>query len=158
AKGEDTIVWTSLFARATRTRMHPLCEKPAHELSRLLAAKEITSEEVTKAHLDRIASADGPIRAFTVVLRDEALAAARRGAEERRRGDIRGPLHGLPVTVKESLDYAGQASTLGTTKRRSIIATEDAGITETLRRAGAVILGRTNVSQILMFHESRNPV
>src|SRR5262249_59680806 len=61
-------------------------------------------------------------------------------------------------TVKESLDFAGQSSTLGTTKRKAIIAAEDAGITESLRRAGAVILGRTNVSQILMFHESRNPV
>jgi fatty acid amide hydrolase len=138
--------------------MHPLCEKPATELSRLLAAKEISSEEVTKAHLDRIASADGPIRAFTVVLRDEALAAARRADEERRRGDARGPLHGLPVTVKENLDYCGLPSTLGTTKRRSVIATEDAGITEMLRRAGAVILGRTNVSQILLFHEARNPI
>jgi len=138
--------------------MHPLCTRPAHELTRLLAAGEVSSEEVTTAHLDHIAEADGPIRAFTVVLRHEALAAARRSDEERRRGEVRGPLHGLPVSVKESLDFAGQASTLGTTRRQNILATEDAGITETLRGAGAVILGRTNVAQILMFHESRNPV
>jgi fatty acid amide hydrolase len=138
--------------------MDPLCQKPAHELSRLLAAREISSEEVTLAHLDHIAAADGALRAFTVVLRHEALAAARRADEERRRGEVRGPLHGLPVTVKESLDFAGQASTLGTSKRRAILAVEDAGVTESLRAAGAVILGRTNVSQILLFVESRNPV
>jgi fatty acid amide hydrolase len=138
--------------------MHALCEKPAHELSRLLTAREVSSEEVTRAHLDHIAAKDGALRAFTVVLRDEALAAARRADDERVRGEGRGPLHGLPVTVKESLDYQGQASTLGTTKRRSILAAEDAAITALLKRAGAVVLGRTNVSQILMFHESRNPV
>jgi fatty acid amide hydrolase len=138
--------------------MHALCEKPAHELANLLAAREVSSEEVTRAHLDRIAEADGAFHAFTTVLRPEALAGARRADEERRRGEHRGPLHGLPVTVKESLDFAGHASTLGTTRRRSIIAAEDAGVVEMLRRAGAVILGRTNVSQILLFHESRNPV
>lgn len=138
--------------------MDPLCAQPAHELSRLLAAGDISSEELTQACLDRIADADGDLRAFTVVFRHEALAAARRADEERKRGEARGPLHGLPVTVKESLDYAGQASTLGTTKRKAILATEDAGITAALRRAGAVVLGRTNVSQILLFHESRNPV
>ena len=138
--------------------MHALCEKPAHEIARLLAARDVSSEEVTRAHLDRIAEADGALHAFTTVLRHEALAAARRSDEERRRGETRGPLHGLPVTVKESLDFAGHASTLGTTKRRSIIAAEDAGVVEMLRRAGAVVLGRTNVSQLLLFHESRNPV
>ncbi len=138
--------------------MHPLCQKPAHELSRLLAARDVSSEELTTAHLDHIAAADGPLRAFTVVLRHEAIAAARRADEERRRGEVRGPLHGLPVSIKESLDCAGQASTLGTTRRRAIVATEDAGVVAALRRAGAVILGRTNVSQILLFHESRNPV
>jgi fatty acid amide hydrolase len=138
--------------------MDPLCQKAAHELCNLLAAGEVSSEEVTRAHLDRIQAVDAKIRAFTEVLEHEALAAARRADEERRRGEVRGPLHGLPITVKESLDFAGRASTLGTTKRRAILASEDAGITELFRRAGAVILGRTNVSQILMFHESRNPL
>jgi fatty acid amide hydrolase len=135
-----------------------LCSKSATELSRLLAASEISSEELTKAHLERIDAVDRGIRAFTTVFRYEALAAARRADEERRRGEVRGPLHGLPVTVKESLDMDGFASTLGAPSRRNLRAKEDAGITQMLREAGAVILGRTNVSQLLLYNESRNPI
>lgn len=138
--------------------MAALYTHSATELARLLASKEASSEEVTRAHLDRIAELDGRIHAFTTVLRHEAMAAARRADEERRRGEVRGPLHGLPVSVKESLDLAGFVSTLGVTSRQKRFAAEDAGIVEMLRRAGAVILGQTNVAQLLLYHESRNPL
>ena len=135
-----------------------LCSKSATELSRLLAAGEISSEEATKAHLERIDAVDRGVRAFTMVFRYEALAAARKSDEERLRGEVRGPLHGLPVTVKESLDMAGFASTMGVPSRRNARSTEDAGITRMLRDAGAVILGRTNVSQLMLYNEARNPI
>jgi len=138
--------------------MPALHERGAFEIARLLAASEISSEEATKAHLDRIEAVDGRVRAFTTVLRHEAMAAARRADEERRRGEIRGPLHGLPVSVKESLDMTGFASTLGAASRRDLLATEDAGVVTLLRGAGAVIIGRTNVSQLLLYHETRNPL
>ncbi|AGP34975.1 hypothetical protein BE04_31050 [Sorangium cellulosum] len=130
----------------------------ATALSSLLAAREVSSEEVTRAHLARIEALDPRLRAFTQVLHDEALAAARGLDDERRRGEIRGPLHGLPITVKESLDMAGMASTLGVASRRGHRAAGDAGVTALLRRAGAVILGRTNVSQLLLYNEARNPL
>ncbi|KYG06393.1 hypothetical protein BE21_35145 [Sorangium cellulosum] len=130
----------------------------ATALSSLLAAREVSSEEVTRAHLARIEALDPRLRAFTQVLHDEALAAARGLDDERRRGEIRGPLHGLPITVKESLDMAGMASTLGVASRRDHRAAGDAGVTALLRRAGAVILGRTNVSQLLLYNEARNPL
>jgi fatty acid amide hydrolase len=136
--------------------VHPLCQKPAHELSRLLAASEISAEELTRAHLEHIDAHDGAVRAYTVVLRDEALAAARRADEERRRGEVRGPLHGLPISVKESLDFAGHASTLGAASRRGHRAVRDAAIIELFREAGAVVLGRTNIAQLLLYNESRN--
>ncbi len=135
-----------------------LCSKSATELSRLLAESEISSEEVTKAHLTRIDAVDRGVRAFTTVFRYEALAAARKADDERRRGEVRGPLHGLPVTVKESLDMEGFASTLGAPSRRNVRAIEDAGITQLLREAGAVILGRTNLSQLMLYNEARNPI
>src|SRR4051812_28949618 len=116
--------------------MHDLCRKTAVELSRLLASGEISSEEATRAHLERIDTVDGKVKAFTTVLRHEALASARRADEERRRGEVRGPLHGLPVSVKESLDMAGHASTLGVASRKSLRAAGDAGIVEMLRGAG----------------------
>ncbi|KYF77638.1 hypothetical protein BE20_36210 [Sorangium cellulosum] len=130
----------------------------ATALSSLLAAREVSSEEVTRAHLARIGALEPRLRAFTQVLHDEALAAARGLDDERRRGEIRGPLHGLPITVKESLDMAGMASTLGVASRRDHRAAGDAGVTALLRRAGAVILGRTNVSQLLLYSEARNPL
>lgn len=135
-----------------------LFTKSATELSRLLTAGEISSEEATKAHLERIDAVDHKVRAFTTVFRFEALAAARKADEERRRGEVRGPLHGLPVSVKESLDLAGFASTLGAPSRRNLRAKEDAGITQMLREAGAVILGRTNLSQLMLYNEARNPI
>jgi fatty acid amide hydrolase len=135
-----------------------LCSKSATELSRLLTAGEISSEEVTKAHLARIDAVDRKVRAFTAVFRYEALAAARKADEERRRGEVRGALHGLPVTVKESLDMAGFASTLGAPSRANVRAKDDAGITQLLRESGAVILGRTNLSQLMLYNEARNPI
>jgi fatty acid amide hydrolase len=138
--------------------MPALHEHDAVTLAAMLGRGEVSSEEVTAAHLARIDAVDGRVRAFTTVLRDEARAAARRADEERRRGEVRGPLHGLPVSVKESLDMAGMASTMGVTARRHKVAASDAGIVHLLRAAGAVILGRTNTSQLLLFHESDNPV
>lgn len=140
------------------SQANDLTRLPAHRLADLLAARDVSAEEVTRAHLDRIEAVDPQLRAFTTVLRHEALAAARRADEERRRGEHRGRLHGLPVTVKESLDLAGHASTLGAPSRREHRAAADAGVIELLRRAGAVVLGRTNVSQLLLYHESRNPL
>jgi fatty acid amide hydrolase len=139
-------------------RTSQLTQLSAVRLAELLAAREVSAEEVAQVHLERIDALDPKIRAFTHVLRHEAMAAARRADEERRRGEVRGRLHGLPVTVKENLDLAGHASTLGAASRRELYATVDAGVIELLRRAGAVILGRTNISQLLLSHECANPL
>jgi fatty acid amide hydrolase len=138
--------------------MDDLCSKPATELAELLRQKKVSAVELARAHLDRIERFDGELRAFTHVFAEEALAAAQRADDERARGEARGPLHGLPVSVKESIDWAGRAATMGVASRRSFVAERDGAMIETLRAAGAVILGRTNVSQYLIFHESRNPI
>src|SRR4051794_23924022 len=111
-------MFSATFAVPTVTRvlarpMNDLHKHSATELSSLLSKGSVSSEELTRAHLERIASIDGKVRAFTEVFRDGALVSARRSDEERRRGEVRGPLHGLPVSVKESLDHAGSCSTLG---------------------------------------------
>ncbi len=135
-----------------------LIRMPATQLSRMLTNEEISSVQLTRAVLERIDAVDGRIRAFTTVLRERALADAARADEERRKGRSRGPLHGLPMTVKESIEMAGHASTLGVTARATKIATADAALVRMLREAGAVIVGRTNVSQLLLYHEARNPL
>jgi fatty acid amide hydrolase len=136
----------------------PLTHMSATELARRLAAKEVSSEEVTRAHLDRIITLDGKVGAFVSVLRGEAMAAARASDEARARGEARGPLFGMPVTVKENLDFEGKASTLGIIARRHHRAARHATIVQALHDAGAVILGQTNVPQLLLSHETRNPL
>jgi fatty acid amide hydrolase len=138
--------------------MHELCSKPATELAALLARGEVSSVEMTRAHLERIGAVDGALGAFTEVFGERALADAARADGERRRGGARGPLHGLPASVKECVDVAGRATTMGVPSRAGHRAAEDGALVRVLRRAGAVVLGRTNVAQFLLYHESYNPV
>lgn len=138
--------------------MSDLTHVDATEMTRLLRAREVSSEELVRAHLARIETLDPAIHAFTEVLASEALATAKRTDEERRRGEDRGPLFGLPVSVKENLDMVGHAPTLGVAARRGRLAQDDATLVTVLRRAGAVIVGRTNVPQLLLSHECENAV
>jgi fatty acid amide hydrolase len=127
-------------------------------LDRALSTGATSSTEVTQAYLARIDAVEPVVRACTVVLHDEALAAAAAADARRQRGERRGPLDGVPVTLKESLDLRGHASTLGMPGRVGKAAVDDAVMVAVLREAGAVFLAKTNVSQALLFHESRNPV
>ncbi|MFI5296992.1 MAG: amidase [Polyangiales bacterium] len=138
--------------------MNELWRLSAVDQAAALSTRACSSAELVKAHLDRIGSRNEALRAFTEIFADRAMADARAADEARARGDVRGPLHGLPVTVKESIDMAGLAATMGVESRRSILAARDGGMIEMLRDAGAVILGRTNIAQYLLSHESNNPV
>ena len=136
----------------------PLFTLPATELCRLLSSRDISSEELVRAHLDRISAVDGQLHAFTHVFHERAMDEARRADSERARGQVRGPLHGLPVSFKECVSMAGLSSTLGIPSRATNVEAEDAAIVTALREAGAVVLGRTNLSQMMLFSESRNPL
>ena len=130
----------------------------ASALSARLAAGDLTSRDAVDAHLARIATLDPSLRAFTQVFSAEARADADARDEERRNGFVRGPLHGLPVTIKECFDLVGLPTTMGVRGRLDHRATRDAVMATLLREAGAVILGRTNLSQTMLFSESRNPI
>ncbi len=136
----------------------PVTELSATKMSELLAAKEVSSEELTRAHLARIEALDGKLRAFTEVFHRRAMHDAREADASRARGDVRGPLHGLPVSVKECLDMEGLATTLGVPSKLTHRAATDSVVVQMLREQGAVILGRTNLSQLMLFAESRNPI
>jgi fatty acid amide hydrolase len=135
-----------------------LCTLAATRMKELLERREVSSVELTRAHLDRIEAHDRAIRAFTTVFREQALATARAADERRARGEVLSPIDGLPVSVKESIDIEGLAVTMGVPSRRTHRATSDGAVIRQLREGGAVILGRTNVSQYLIYHESRNPL
>lgn len=128
------------------------------EICRRLAARELSSEEVVTALHQRIDAVDGRLGCF--VWRDPSavLGEARRADEERRAGRIRGPLHGVPLTIKDNIDVAGTDSTLGMQARRHQPAAEDAVLVKLLKDAGALVLGKTNIPQLLLAQETENAI
>ncbi len=138
--------------------MTALHELSAVEAKGLLEAKKISSIELVEALLARIERYDGPVNAVVERLDQRARAEAKRADEARARGDSLGELHGIPITVKESIEMEGCVSTLGIPQRTSIRATTDAPVVAEARRQGAIVIGRTNVPQLLLSFECRNPV
>ncbi|WP_134738343.1 amidase [Nocardioides sp. 503] len=115
----------------------------AAETARLVTAGDLTARAVADAALDRIAAADPALNAFSVVLADAARAEA--DARDDQPGE-RGPLHGVPVAIKEELDVAGCVTTFGG-EANSTPAAEDGEVVRRLRAAGAVIVGKTTMPE-----------
>jgi fatty acid amide hydrolase len=138
--------------------MEPLHTLSATRAKALLDAGEVSSVALVQALLARIDRYDGAVRAFTERLDEQALAQARAADQARSRGERGGALQGLPITVKESIEITGSASTLGIPARVGARATRDAAVVAEARRQGAIVIGRTNVPQLLLSFECRNPV
>ncbi len=128
------------------------------ELARAIASGEVTAVEAVEAHIARIEAVNPKLNAVVVKRYDEARAEARAADERRARGEPLGPLHGVPVTIKDALDVTGTPSTYGLPSRARTLATEDDIYVRRLREAGAIILGKTNVPQLLLYIESDNPL
>ena len=123
-----------------------------------IASGEVSATEVVEAHIARIEAVNPRLNAVVVTRYPEARAEARDADRRRAAGEPLGPLHGVPVTVKECLDLAGTASTFGLPARAGHVAAADDAYVARLRAAGAIVLGKTNVAQLLMSLESYNPV
>ena len=118
---------------------------PAVELAKKIRQGEISSVQLVTACLQQIEKHNGAINAVVILLAEQALEQARRADDAMARGEMTGPLHGVPVTVKESWDVAGLPSTFGLSSLRDNIAGHDALAVSRLKAAGAVLLGKTNV-------------
>lgn len=130
----------------------------ASDLAAKVASRELSAIEVLEAHLDRIEAVNPRLNAIVVPLFDEAREAARAADAAQQRGDSLGPLHGVPVTIKECLDVAGTASSLGVEQLTKRIAKVDGPLVARLRRAGALMLGKTNLPQLAMYLETDGPL
>ena len=127
----------------------------AAELAEKIAAKEVTSEEVTRAHLDRIAEIDGEINAFLHVGADNALGAAR-AADKAIADGTAGPLAGVPVALKDVFTTTDAPTTCGSKILEGYMSPYDSTVTTKLREAGMPILGKTNMDEFAMGSSTEN--
>jgi amidase len=138
--------------------MKALCELGATELSRLLADKSVSPVELLEACLSRIGAVNSAVNAVVALDEDRALAAARTAEAAILRGDDLGPLHGLPVLIKDTQDTAGLRTTYGSPLFVDHVPAADAGSVARLRAAGAIIFGKTNTPEWAAGGNTRNPV
>jgi amidase len=138
---------TTLPAAARTPRVE---EASLEQVQALMTAGKASSVEVTRAYLDRIAAMDrkGPTLRSVIAVNPDALAQAKVLDAERRAGRIRGPLHGVPVLIKDNIETADpMATTAGSLALKDNVTRRDAPVVAALRAAGAVILGKTNLSE-----------
>jgi len=122
----------------------------AGELARLIRLGQVSSREAMQSCLSRLHAVNPVINAVVRVLEEEALAAAAAADEVQARGEPLGPLHGVPVTTKVNTDQAGCPTDNGVVAFRDNFATRDAPVIANLRRAGAIVIGRTNTPAFSM--------
>ncbi|WP_374442137.1 amidase [Stella sp.] len=122
----------------------PLWARDGVELAWLVRSRQASAREVVQACLDRMAAVNPKINAVVLPLADEALAAADAADRAVAAGEPLGPLHGVPVTTKVNTDQKGCPTDNGIVAFRDLIAPEDSPVVANLRRAGAIVVGRTN--------------
>src|SRR5215468_5611867 len=122
----------------------------ASELARRIAAGRLSSQEVVEAHIRRIEVVNPCLNAVVVPLFKQARAEASRADRLREQGTLLGPLHGVPITLKEQFMVSGTPTTIGLMSYRSQLVEQEGPLVKRLRQAGAIVLGKTNVSQLLL--------
>lgn len=136
------------------------------EIAPRLARGEVTSEKLTEECLSQIEALNPKLNAFITVMAHDALKAARAADQDIAGGRYRGPLHGIPVSLKDLIDVKGVRTTAGSQVRKEHVADDDAVVTARLREAGAVFVGKTNLHEFAFgtttedsgFGPARNPI
>ena len=134
-----------------------ICDLTIADLSKRIAGGELSPVEVTEAHLARIDALNPVVNAFTTVAHERARAEAKMAEEEIAAGGIRGPLHGVPIGVKDIIDTAGVRTTQGSSFFRDNVPAEDAECVRRLREAGAVMIGKCNTAEFAAESATKNP-
>ena len=142
-----------------------LCFTPATELHRLYRARKTSPLEVMQAVLGRVDAVNPTLNAIVTLARESALKEAKAATAALKKGKKLGPLHGVPVTIKDLTHTKGIRTTWGSKVFEHYVPTEDSLIVERLRSAGAIVLGKTNTPEFgaggntfnAVFGPTRNP-
>ncbi len=126
--------------------MADLCFLTLLEVSAKIRSGSVSPVEVTKAELDRIAALDPKLKSYATVMSDAAIAQAKKAEAEIGRGEIKGPLHGVPFAVKDLCWTSNAPTAAGMTIHKNYMAPEDATVVKRLSDAGAVILGKLQLT------------
>ena len=127
------------------------------QLAELLRSREVSPVEAAEAYLERIDQVDDKLNSYITICRDEAMAEARQAQHDIAAGRYLGPLHGIPVAVKDQFWTKGVRTTNGSTIHRDFFPDEDATVIANLRSAGAVLLGKLNMSEYASGDAFRHP-
>src|SRR5262245_29982201 len=145
--------FTLSLAGACASRSQPSEDLAALSLTAAAArirARSVTPTQLTEACLARIAAYNPKLNAFITVLREQALVQARELEGEQRSEHLRGPLHGIPVALKDNIDTAGVRTTAASAVFDDRVPDADAEVTRRLKAAGAVMIGKTNLHEFAM--------
>src|SRR5437879_1983019 len=136
--------------------MSDLTFLPAVVMAQQVREKKISPVELANAHLAKIERLNPKLNALVHVDSDRVRREARNAEDDVAKGKVLGPLHGVPISIKSSLDVAGLRCEAGTRLRAGYVAKQDAPLVARLRHAGAIVLGVTNTPELLMAWETDN--
>ncbi|MCI0345496.1 MAG: amidase [Chloroflexi bacterium] len=135
----------------------PIHARTLSHLAEAIRSRRLSSKEIVAAHLRRIGEVNGRLNAV-VTLADDALDQAGAADVELAHGHVRGPLHGVPITLKDSIDTAGLRTTAGTVGWRDRVPGRDATVAARLKAAGAIVVGKTNTPEFTWSDRTENDV
>lgn len=144
---------TAPGAASIQLHMNQYIYKSATELAGLIRDGKATSTAIVSAHLERIRNVNGRLNALINVFEEEALQEAALCDKEAEEGRFRGPLHGVPITIKEQFWIKGKKSNTNFKMLKDFVAPEDAVVVDRIRKSGAIILGQTNVPKNLLDYQ-----
>ena len=138
--------------------MEDLIFSSTKTIARAIQDREISSEEIVRACIERIEEVNPSLNAVVAMDAEKAVQDAKTLDRELAGGKARGPLHGVPMTIKDNLDTAGMVTTGGTKGRAGFVPDQDATVVKRLREAGAILIGKTNTPELTLAFETDNLV
>ncbi|MGY4466210.1 Asp-tRNA(Asn)/Glu-tRNA(Gln) amidotransferase A subunit family amidase [Bradyrhizobium sp. LB9.1b] len=160
--GKTSTVRKSVFAKAAtkpvkkaaprkssapRRPKGPAWQWSAVETAAAIRSGAISAVETVEAHLERMRAVNPRLNAVVVDLSEEALAAAHAADKQRAKGGELGLMHGVPITIKENVDYEGRPNFNGVPANKDLVAPSDSPVVRNLKKAGAVVIGLTNTPE-----------